>query len=1099
MTSISDTRTVGNVMETMAYFDGLGRPNQEISIGASPTGKDMIVGHKYDPYGREAEMYLPYVKDQLGGNYSGSWETEQAGFYDDMFLGETPYSVTDFEKSPLNRVMKQGAPGTAWQLDQHPVRYDYQSNAANEVLWISINNSDFIEAGSSTYYPANKLYKNITKDENWDASRPLLHTTEEFIDLQGNVILKKSYVENSSGGVDALETYYVYDDFNSLRLVIPPKAVPFFQNDINFTSWDSPIVELCYYYEYDGRKRMIMKQLPQAGRVSMVYDLRDRLVMTQDQNQHNASTPKWSFIMYDIMNRPIMTGEFENNDDQVTLQGYFNSYGDDAGEILYETTTTANFTSDIPVGYTVGNSYPSDLRTNYLTKDQVQSVTYYDDYWVLSAATVNDDLSDTRLVYNNNHASNNKGRTTVTCVKLLDQDAWQNSAMYYDKYGREIHTVQLMHNGAINRITNTYSFTGEIVSSIQNFTYDDDYIIAKGYNYDHAGRLLSVNESYDAENGDYISTKTTNKYDELGQLKEKYLGVDNQSKALQRVDYDYNIRGWLTSINDPDVLGYDLFGMDLQYNSGANPQYNGNISGTSWKDREFGTLKQYNFTYDALNRLTGAAWNGNAAGGFSMTVNGYDLNGNIKGLSRYSNGYLIDNLVYNYYSTYSNRLSSVVDNANSSIGFNDANYSGSYGYTYDSNGNMHIDLYKQVNIDYNRLNLPEQVSSRVNGTTIQYTYDASGVKLKKATNSSTTDYLANFVYQDNVLDFIITDEGRVVRTAAGDYQYEYYLKDHLGNTRVRFKDNNGVAEILEATDYYPFGMTMAMQTSEGTNKYLYNGKELQDDNLGNGTNLDWYDYGARMYDPALGRFHTQDAFAEKYYDFSPYQYGANNPICNIDVNGDSIWYTMEDNVITMHVTGKVMNNSNDDIDMDEAIADMTEDLADSFSGEIKLGDDTYELKTDIQLEAAESMDDVKDSDHLIVFADGSGDEGTTRGASNEIGGKVIYLYSGDYPTNSWYSPGWSYTRSFLHEFGHTAGLEHNYGFRNLMKQRGAGTTITSEQRGTMYGATVNRGSNSYKLLNGERVPNPILKYYDPQKRGIVRVNVRDVGLNVKTR
>jgi RHS repeat-associated protein len=74
------------------------------------------------------------------------------------------------------------------------------------------------------------------------------------------------------------------------------------------------------------------------------------------------------------------------------------------------------------------------------------------------------------------------------------------------------------------------------------------------------------------------------------------------------------------------------------------------------------------------------------------------------------------------------------------------------------------------------------------------------------------------------------------------------------------------------------------------NKYLYNGKELQDDNLG-GTKLDWYDYGMRYYDPALARFTTQDAFAEKYYDFSPYQYGANNPVLFVDVNGDSLWIT----------------------------------------------------------------------------------------------------------------------------------------------------------------------------------------------------------------
>ncbi len=76
---------------------------------------------------------------------------------------------------------------------------------------------------------------------------------------------------------------------------------------------------------------------------------------------------------------------------------------------------------------------------------------------------------------------------------------------------------------------------------------------------------------------------------------------------------------------------------------------------------------------------------------------------------------------------------------------------------------------------------------------------------------------------------------------------------------------------------YPFGMRQTAMSylsgsSEQGNFYLYNGKELQSD-LG----LDWYDYGARFYDPQLGRFHTQDRFAEKYFSMSPYQYGANNP------------------------------------------------------------------------------------------------------------------------------------------------------------------------------------------------------------------------------
>ncbi|MBE9468056.1 MAG: hypothetical protein IMY72_07010, partial [Bacteroidetes bacterium] len=102
------------------------------------------------------------------------------------------------------------------------------------------------------------------------------------------------------------------------------------------------------------------------------------------------------------------------------------------------------------------------------------------------------------------------------------------------------------------------------------------------------------------------------------------------------------------------------------------------------------------------------------------------------------------------------------------------------------------------------------------------------------------------------------------------------------------------AKQLSEHSYYPFGMTMAglsYVSASPTNKYKYNGKELQDD-----YNLNLYDYGARFYDAKIGRFTTQDAFAEKYYSLSTYQYGGNNPIKNIDINGDSIWVTVHTNI-----------------------------------------------------------------------------------------------------------------------------------------------------------------------------------------------------------
>ena len=151
-----------------------------------------------------------------------------------------------------------------------------------------------------------------------------------------------------------------------------------------------------------------------------------------------------------------------------------------------------------------------------------------------------------------------------------------------------------------------------------------------------------------------------------------------------------------------------------------------------------------------------------------------------------------------------------------------------------------------------------------------------------------TDYCGPFVYETvsgvRSLKYIVTPHGRALKNGSL-WTREFNLRDHLGNVRVVIrKGGNGQAEIVQQKGYYPFGMEISQfSTGTGTNRHWYNGKELQDD-----LNLYWYDYGARLYDPQLARFHTIDPLAEDYYNLSPYGYCAGNPIAYRDENGEWI-------------------------------------------------------------------------------------------------------------------------------------------------------------------------------------------------------------------
>ena len=147
-------------------------------------------------------------------------------------------------------------------------------------------------------------------------------------------------------------------------------------------------------------------------------------------------------------------------------------------------------------------------------------------------------------------------------------------------------------------------------------------------------------------------------------------------------------------------------------------------------------------------------------------------------------------------------------------------------------------------------------------------------------------YAGSYVYEDGNLQYQLFSEGRKLYNSDDNtWQYEYHLKDHLGNVRVVFEPERYGSErentITQENHYYPFGLRISdlgLQNSE--NKYLYNGKEIDTE-----FDLNWYHYGFRMYDPVIGRFPSLDPKADEFAWVSPYNYAENSPIANIDLWG----------------------------------------------------------------------------------------------------------------------------------------------------------------------------------------------------------------------
>ena len=412
-------------------------------------------------------------------------------------------------------------------------------------------------------------------------------------------------------------------------------------------------------------------------------------------------------------------------------------------------------------------------------------------------------------------------------------------------------------------------------------TINDNVVIVGGHTITIPQSTIANANNLRIQNGilENFGTLNLGNFNALLSKAQKSNNLTTISSALEIVDYKYHIRNFLRGINldANDNLTDKMFSFKLLYED-AN-LYDGNIGKQEWKSSIDNISRSFTYTYDGSSRIkSGIYESGKAGENYSLNNVTYDFNGNITNLSR--NGWksdntfgLIDNLSYTYQSN-SNKIQAVTDASNETASFTDA--TGTTDYTYSLDGSLTSDANKGITvIEYNYLKKPRRVVR--NGVEILYQYAANGNKLRETTGTDFTDYLGNIIKKNDVIYQISHDEGRII-----DGEYEYNIKDHLGNLRVAFRDSLGIAKISQ---YYAYGVwgedlpTLSyLKSSWKADNFKFTGKE----NL-QGTGF--IDFGARWYDNIVPRFTTIDPLSELSRRFSPTVYGNDNPVLMIDPDG----------------------------------------------------------------------------------------------------------------------------------------------------------------------------------------------------------------------
>ena len=791
-----------------AYTDGLGRPTVNVSAHAGVNGEDLVSFSQYNPVtGRQDRAYLPYAKTTSNpGAFVSNPVSEQSSFYTSatgIAHDSKPYGTTTWDVR--NRVKTTTPTGSVYHDNN-------KKNTRSYEVYVRSTHGPLYHWVIENGLPKNDRYyrdKEVTFVENIN---PQGNRTRTIANFRGLTITSQIYDANTGQWHGS---YNVYDDLGRLRFVVPPALVSTLDGTFPNSPTATQVDELCFETRYNKYGHVTQQHAPGAGWTYRVYDRWDRVVLSRHEAQKSGNNNQWTFVKYDILNRQVMSGVLESNHDLA----WFQTQLDNSNLSRYETRDGSAH------GYTQNSSYP---RSQDFGSYELHAISYFDDYGYLSnngwdteghnfgyvrpagfpAVTL---ASSQRLT----------DKPTGSKTRVLGTSNWLNTVIHYDHKGRAIQTISENHVNGVDRLTSDMDWEGQLQKHLLEHSGQENLTLLSEYEYYTNGR---AKRTYQTINSQPRTLAVEYHYNALGELTEKDLHGNHTGanpSFLQSVDYQYDIRGAMTHINNENLNDgeNDLFGMRYllagQSTSVAGAtvpaRYDGLVSTLMWNTKNntpsvnpsggpkgnSASKSAVGYSYDERNRLKDtrtANWNGsswNSNNNHYSTSQTYDDNDNLQTLTRKEGNTTIDDLNYTY-ETSSNKLKAVRDNSNNPGGL-DEHYTGATDYDYDDMGNQTEDANKQINaIEYNHLQLVDRIEF-TDGTEVLHTYDAAGNRLSKTVMNADNqpiarvDYVGLVEYLDDEINTLAVAEGRAYKQN-GTFHREYHHTDHQGNLRVAFGD-----------------------------------------------------------------------------------------------------------------------------------------------------------------------------------------------------------------------------------------------------------------------------------------------------------------------